>query len=271
MRTSSTLRKRPERGRIWSLTRERLLTEVAAWPGCRVANPPGGLDALATAIDDTERLLKSLPDPPVTPHDIAEKTRGTSLRGKLYATVNALLPLAVYLRLQIRLQRALPWLVASGVVALSCLAVFGVLTHEKKADDKSSGIVVNALGSSPPATPVPMPVLPPLRPVLFLTGRAEVSDEGLVAVEQARNALRRHPESLLLIRAHADTVAPMSLNSALARKRAAAILELLTGAGGIAPARVYIAELPKTDLPTVTASEVDEQSNRSVEMALVRP
>ncbi|WP_398491663.1 OmpA family protein [Variovorax sp.] len=230
------------------------------------------LESLAKNIKDAEEKLGRIPHPSLVPEEIFQRSQGIQSRNRLYTTVNDLLPFAIYFRLQTRLQRALPRLVTSGIVALVALAIYGILTHEKKSDEKPSAPIINFFGLTPSAPPVVSPAtLPSLKPILFLTGRAEVSEEGLVAVEQARNALRRHPEVLLLIRAHTDTVAPMPINAALARKRATTVLELLTGTGGIAPARIFVAELPKTDLPRVTATEIDDQSNRSVEMTLIRP
>lgn len=43
----------------------------------------------------------------------------------------------------------------------------------------------------------------------------------------------------------------------------------LIAEGGIAASRVFVAEMPETDLPTLTGRAIDSQSNHSVQLMLL--
>ena len=158
------------------------------------------LDKLAEELADVEKKLgeaRKLPDPQARERELA---KGTSARDKLLGSASRLLPLAIYLRLQQRLQRSLLSLFFLGIVALLSLAAYGIATHQEKPDKP---IIINNLITCP-CDPRKPPGLPELEPVLFDAGRALVSTEGLAAIQRARDALVRFPDAVLLIRAHTE-------------------------------------------------------------------
>lgn len=225
------------------------------------------LDKLAEELADVEKKLgeaRKLPDPQARERELA---KGTSARDKLLGSASRLLPLAIYLRLQQRLQRSLLSLFFLGIVALLSLAAYGIATHQEKPDKP---IIINNLITCPCAPRKP-PGLPELEPVLFDAGKALVSTEGLAAIQRARDALVRFPDAVLLIRAHTDTVAGDGVNAALAQRRASVVKELLRDQGGVAAQRLYVSPLPKRALPRVTPDSTPNQDNRSVRLQLALP
>ena len=227
------------------------------------------LAALAQALDEVKRRLeeaKSHADPAERARLIA---KGQGLRAQLLAGVDKRLPLAQYLRLQQRFEREQPWMAAFGILALLALLGFGMVTGvpEKKEAPPAPVIHVDACPGSCPGTP---PItLPALSPVLFDSGSANLSAAGQAAIQLARDALNRHPRTLLLVQAHTDTMAPRSYNEGLAQRRAQAVLQRLCAQGGIAPERVVVSYLPETALPAVTADQAREAVNRSVRLSLI--
>lgn len=173
-----------------------------------------------------------------------------------------------YLRLYNRVIKASSRLFLLGAVALASLLLFAtaVQQDEKESGPKSALVFIEQ--QKPPA-PI-KEEFERLDPVLFLTGEAKITTEGLQRVNITRDALLRHPELGVLLLAHTDTVAPMALNTTLASKRAAAVRDSLVQGGGIAASRVFVAILPKGALPLVTNEEVDEQRNRSVQLRLFK-
>jgi hypothetical protein len=121
------------------------------------------LDKLAGALADVEEKLgkaRELPDPQAREQALA---KGASTRDKLLASASRLLPLAIYLRLQQRLQRSLLPLFLLGIVALLSLAAYGIATHREKPDKP---VVINNHITCP-CDPVKPPGLPELDPVLL--------------------------------------------------------------------------------------------------------
>ena len=183
-----------------------------------------------------------------------------------------ILAYASYQRFYGRLRGATPVLFGLGIGALVCLMVFTVLVKAPK-DDKAPPVVVIPVITVPPVAPPP-PTEPPASQtdagaVHFALGSAVLGKEGLASIEQARNALLKQPESVLLLMARTDTVGNTKINDSLARQRAAAVRNRLVTVGGIAPSRVFLAELPKNDLPKVTADGENNPANRVVSMHLL--
>ena len=178
----------------------------------------------------------------------------------LESRISRLLDFALYYRMYSRLQDAGGWLFLMGIGALLSLAMFAYAANPKKEQEPSdpSYVVIDH-------RPSHYQMAPNLAPVLFATGSADVTPMGLETIAVARNFLRTNPEDVLLLRAHTDTVASDSRNRTLARRRGEAVRRLLLQPGGIAPNRVFVAELPKLDLPHLTNPEMAEQRNRSVE------
>ena len=198
----------------------------------------------------------------------AEVAPWRASRDSYIKALNELLDLATFIRLKRRFDWALPRLFMSGATALIVLSTYAVLTHEKKSDNKSAVCITNVFEAANPSV-FEGKLYPRLRPVLFEIGEAEVSAEGLRAIEAARAALRQHPQAVLLIRSHTDTLANMRINSPLAERRAAVVRDVLLGVGGISAQRVFVSVLPKMDLPTMTLNETPTERNRSVDFSMV--
>lgn len=225
------------------------------------------LDKLATALADVEKNLVNARELKDTQAREQALAKGTSTRDKLLGSAGRLLPLAIYLRLQQRLQRSLLPLFLLGILALLSLAAFGVSTHQEKPDKP---VVINNQVNCP-CDPVHPSARPELDPVLFDTGKALVSKEGLAAIQHARDELLKAPEAVLLIRAHTDTVASDAVNVALAENRASVVKELLRKQGGVPAGRLYVSPLPEQSLPQVTGDSTATQDNRTVRLQLALP
>jgi flagellar motor protein MotB len=231
---------------------------------------PGNYSTLAQLAAASTRIdlqLRNIPKPPVTAEQKFALAKGLRSRKLIDDTVIGLLPLALYLRLQRRLTQSIPPLFILGVTALISLAIYGIAAHVDAPKPPGGGAVV--FNDVKPAGAVQDAKLPILASVLFDTGKAVVSMDGIKAVQAARDAMRDRPDTVLLVLAHTDTVGGAKLNASLAHQRAAAVLALLTGTGGMAVSRVYVAELPKLDTPKVTPPEQPNALNRSVELRLV--
>jgi outer membrane protein OmpA-like peptidoglycan-associated protein len=175
---------------------------------------------------------------------------------------------AVYQRFYDRLRSAVPWLIGLGSIALVALLVFGLATKSEARVATAPAFVVTLSADPAPVRIVEPSALPALRPVLFATGSADIAPDGYAAVEAARDALAAIPAAGLLLLAHTDTVAPARVNAVLAKRRAAAVRAALVERGGVAPTRVFIAELPEAGLPALTADETDDARNRVVTLLL---
>lgn len=176
---------------------------------------------------------------------------------------------AAFTRLHQRVQRGLRKVQAWGVAILLLLTVFAWAVNPASSSDKSSStssIVVDQTSNRPARSDVPSDVQ--LSSVLFELGKSKLTVEGLDSIGHARDYLRSNPQVGLLILAHTDTSGRAQLNATLAAERATAVRDALVEQGGIAPTRVYIAPLPKTDLPTVTADKVPLADNRAVQFLI---
>jgi outer membrane protein OmpA-like peptidoglycan-associated protein len=187
-------------------------------------------------------------------------------RYKAYAgNVEMYLNYATFARLQQRIERNVGF-----VVALSVLAVFALFGFAYAANPPESGpadrIVV--VQTAPPsagdgATP------PALESVRFELGSAQLDRSALDRIATARAFLREHEMSGLVLLAHTDTTGGEARNRSLASQRGAAVRRVLLQEGGVAPSRVFVAELPRTDLPTLTLPQVPDADNRVVDFLVV--
>lgn len=180
-----------------------------------------------------------------------------------------LLAYASYQRFYGRLRRAAPLLFGLGIGALVCLMLFTVTVRGPK-EEKAPEVVVipiTALPAGPPASSAASQI--DAGTVYFARGSAKIDTKGLASIEQARDALLKAPNTALLLMARTDTVGGAKINDSLARQRAVAVRTRLVTGGGIAPSRVFLAELPKSDLPKVTGDQADVQANRIVSMHML--
>jgi len=86
---------------------------------------------------------------------------------------------------------------------------------------------------------------------------------------QVRDFLRADTRWAVVLLASTDTAGERRVNDRLAGRRAATVRSLLVREGGVAPARVFVAQLAETDLPLVTLDGKREPDNRTVRFLLV--
>jgi outer membrane protein OmpA-like peptidoglycan-associated protein len=100
--------------------------------------------------------------------------------------------------------------------------------------------------------------------VVFEVNEARLMPAANTTIGAVRDFAMRHPSTIILLSANADTLGSQSWNRNLAAKRSKAVLDRLASVGGIALNRVFIANLATTALPVLTPSHTGEQQNRSV-------
>ena len=182
----------------------------------------------------------------------------------LIARLEVIVSFASYLRYYNRLMTEVPRLFGFAAAALLSLGAFAWAAAKQEA--KPPGPVTVQCCPLPPK-PVDAPHFPP---VVFATGRATVTSQHIETIAHARDFLRTNADAVLLLKAHTDTVASARINGDLARRRGEAVRGLVLKPGGVAANRVFVAELPKQDVPELTRDETAELRNRSVEFVVVR-
>lgn len=207
----------------------------------------------------------------------ADLTKQVEARRQVYeelsGSLQAINDWAAYSRLRYRIVRGCQRALVLGFLALLAIGMFSWAVGQKR-EDKTEAPMAQVFVVQPPAAPPPpsspgAAALPMLNPILFETGRATLSIEGTAEIAKARDYLRSHPETGVLVFAYTDTRGSGTVNRALATRRAQAVRSALMTEGGIGASRIFVAELPATDLPTLTGRAVDSQSNRSVQLMLL--
>lgn len=174
---------------------------------------------------------------------------------------------AAFMRLQRRVQRALLQSIGLSVPALAAVLLFAWAANPPRLDSTDQPSVVVNESTKPDL----MQAAPrPFGPILFKTDSANLDDAARKTIMEARGQLRTWPESVALVRAYTDTRGTDRRNTELAQLRAKAVSNELIRIGGIAENRVYVASLGPTDLPVMTAHDIDHAENRSVEIVVVR-
>lgn len=222
-----------------------------------------GATAEATADEEKEE------EAPLGPEDIQELK---DTRAAYHKEIAKVLPFAQYLRLQHRFEQEQPWMAGLSSLALLCLVLFNLAATPPEKDPApiSHPIIIQNHCPGPCGDPKPpTAALPALPAVLFAHDKAILTPEGEQAIQTARDEMQKHPRALLLVQAHTDTTGPTAHNADLARRRALAVLPLLSSQGGIAPDRLLVAYLPETALPRVTPDERRDAQNRSVRLLMI--
>lgn len=173
-----------------------------------------------------------------------------------------------YTRLHQRVTRGVSQLKKFAGLLLVCLAVFAYTVNPGDASDADASPDTVMVDQSYQGDVTPDP--PRLDPVIFATREHRLDEPGRRAVARARDYLRTAPDVGVLLIAHTDTVGGRAINIPLAARRAQAVKRALIEEGGIAATRIFIAELPESDLPVVTGQETGEAANRSVEVLAFR-
>jgi outer membrane protein OmpA-like peptidoglycan-associated protein len=189
-------------------------------------------------------------------------------RYKQYSNnIELILNYATFSRLHRRIFDAIPTIAGWGALALLPLVLFAWAANPGKGDKTEPTVPIvqcfGCLSSEPHRRKIR------LAPVLFDPGKANITASGLTAINAARNHLRENSGNSLLLLAHTDTAGSGKLNRDLARRRADAVRNALIAEGGLSGARIYISELPETDLPVLTRQEAERPENRAVEFLIV--
>jgi len=180
-----------------------------------------------------------------------------------------LLAYAVYQRFYNRLRDSTTVLLVLGTLALMGLLVFAFAVQQKKDEHLATSVVVVPVLQAAAAAIVPTNGGADMGSVHFGRGDWTVAAQELRVIQTARDALTAKPESALLLIARTDTVGSKLFNASLAKKRSEAVRSLLAVPGGIALTRVFVAEAPKSDLPSLTGDQEDSAENRTVSMYLI--
>jgi outer membrane protein OmpA-like peptidoglycan-associated protein len=185
-------------------------------------------------------------------------------------SVQAVYDWAAFTRMHYRVVKGCNKALILGFLALIAIGFFAWAVGQKK-DTPPQIFVVQQPSAPSPSQPTSAPVaaLPALGPILFETGDAVLSGGSMTELAKARDYLRGHPDTGVLALAYTETRGGRAVNRALAARRANAVRSALIAEGGIAASRIFVAELPETDLPTLTGRDVDSQTNRSMQLMLL--
>jgi outer membrane protein OmpA-like peptidoglycan-associated protein len=181
---------------------------------------------------------------------------------ELYEAKATLNQWAAFTWMKFRYARAVRNALLLGLVALGALACFAVAVGGEKKAVSQSIIVLGDLTRAE----IKLPALPA---VLFEHGSAKLSKDSLVIIARTGSILRANDQIGVVLYAYTDTTAGAAINKKLALQRAEVVRDLLMGEGGIGAARIFLAPLPKRDLPTVTGPEVSQTENRAVRLVLI--
>lgn len=229
-----------------------------AWDEFLVASEPDEQRSLDVASAGSNAV--ALPDPNTSSATVAREKFD-----ELKDTLTKINHWSAYTRLHFRVRRGIDKVLWLGLCALLCIGAFSWSVSKK--DEKSGGpnvVVVGVLKS----TPLERAELPPIKPIEFDTNKWNLSKEALDAVGTARDYVRSHPKIGVLVFAYTDTEGTAKINRNLAAKRAEAVASALIREGGVSASRVFVTQLPETDLPQLTGQEENAQSNRIVQLVL---
>lgn len=176
---------------------------------------------------------------------------------------------SAFTRLHFRVRQGVNIALWWGLVALAFIAAFSWAVSGPKDKSTVSPIVVNCGGGGCKQDPESAKTLPAIEPVLFETDKWNLSPDAFRVLGVARDFLRAHPDTGVLVFAYTDTQGGTKVNRRLASKRSEVVAQALIAEGGVSRSRIFGAELPETDLPVLTAQEVDHERNRAVQLVLI--
>jgi outer membrane protein OmpA-like peptidoglycan-associated protein len=176
-----------------------------------------------------------------------------------------------FTRLHKRVAHGLQRVFWIGLGAILSIATFALASAGKKDRDATSPtvFVIAPSAAVSAASAIQASSLPPLQPVLFATGKSDLTPEAVKRIGAARDYLRAHANTGVLVFANTDTVGGHVVNQTLALRRAESVAKLLRSEGGISPSRIFVTSLAKSDLPALTVEQTEREANRSVEMILI--
>ena len=123
----------------------------------------------------------------------------------------------------------------------------------------------------PPAPPAQRAMAPSQMPpatVYFGTDRSTLSPESTATIQQVAANYKTTANATVTLTGHADTVGAPDYNMALAQRRTDAVRNALVGEG-VPAAAITTTGQGEASLPVQTADNVDEERNRSVDIAVV--
>ena len=121
--------------------------------------------------------------------------------------------------------------------------------------------------SPPPPTRMALTGTAPATAVYFATDRATLSPKAADSIRQVAAEYKARPGSTVTLTGHADTVGAPDYNMALAQRRTDAVRNALVSAGVPASA-ITTAATGEASLPVQTADNVNEERNRSFDIAV---
>ncbi len=102
--------------------------------------------------------------------------------------------------------------------------------------------------------------------IYFDTGKAEIKPESDAAIQEVARLLNQNPKLRLLVVGHTDNVGTLASNMDLSKRRAAAVVEVLTARHSIAATRlVALGDGPSAPVAS-NATEQGRAKNRRVEL-----
>jgi hypothetical protein len=121
--------------------------------------------------------------------------------------------------------------------------------------------------TAPPPTRMALTSAQPAVAVTFATDRATLSPQAMASIRQVAANYKASPGSTVTLTGHADTVGAPDYNMALAQRRTDAVRNALVSEGVPASAITTSAQ-GEASLPVQTADNVNEERNRSVDIAV---
>lgn len=171
---------------------------------------------------------------------------------------------AAFTRMNFRVKKEVDVALFFGIIALVLISIFSWAVGGSK--DKLPGTQIILLADLKASNNPDLPAIPP---IFFETDKYDLSEDAIQTIGRTRDWLRDNNGIGVLVYAYTDTKGDMQLNRRLAKKRASSVTQALIEEGGISKSRVFVAELPETNLPTLTAQETNNSSNRAVNLVLV--
>ncbi len=110
-----------------------------------------------------------------------------------------------------------------------------------------------------------------LHDLTFETGSSQLADAAFASLNDLASWLQDHPDSRIVLVGHTDAEGTLSGNINLSRKRAAAVMERLSRAHGVAGDRMQAEGVGYLSPLTSNATDAGRTANRRVEVILSTP
>ena len=121
--------------------------------------------------------------------------------------------------------------------------------------------------AAPPAPPPTVARQMPPATVYFDSGSATLSQQAMASIRQVAADYRTTGNATVTLTGHTDTVGSPDYNMTLSQRRADAVRNALVREG-VPAAAITTGGQGEANLPVQTADNVDERTNRSVDIAV---